>query len=324
MKNYRRLSDKDIKKLEFYKKSRKTAKKGIKWWGVFTAIFLILIAGVVVFYVAIDNTSSKSLGEEVAAVNSDNNNNENDTAGLDEVRKQELERESEKNKTIENEEENDSKELNEEDSSQSSRESNTEELKSTYDFSQWNKSCARELVVVNRDNPLPAEFNVKTKSCRGREIAIEAADDLEQMIVDAKRDSIVLWLSSGYRNIDLQTRLFNRQVETEKSRKLLSQTEAEERAQRVVAKPGRSEHNTGLAVDFNGVEDNFYTTKAYKWLMDNAHKYGFIERYQKKWKDYTGVIYEPWHFRYVGKEKAPLIRESGKSLEEYVIKKLIK
>ena len=109
-------------------------------------------------------------------------------------------------------------------------------------------------------------------------------------------------------------------MEREKCKAVLTQEEAEKRAERVVARPKASEHNTGLAVDFNGVSNDFYKTKEYKWLMDNAQKYGFIERYQKKWKDYTGVIYEPWHFRYVGKENAPKIKDSGLCLEEYVEK----
>ena len=141
---------------------------------------------------------------------------------------------------------------------------------------------------------------------------------MNAMIDDAKKDGIKLWISSGYRSTELQTRLFNRQVEKQKSKAVISQSEAEKRAATVVARPGTSEHNTGLAVDFNGVEDSFYTTKEYEWLMKNAHRYGFIERYQKKWQGVTGVIYEPWHFRYVGKENAEKIKNSGLCLEKYV------
>ena len=112
-------------------------------------------------------------------------------------------------------------------------------------------------------------------------------------------------------------------MEREKSKAVISQEEAERRAAKVVARPKTSEHNTGLAVDFNDVSDSFYQTKEYKWLVDNAYKYGFIERYQKKWKSKTGVIYEPWHFRYVGKEHAEKIKESGLCLESYVEDNLI-
>ena len=174
------------------------------------------------------------------------------------------------------------------------------------------------MIVINKDNPLDDNAKIETKICRGKEIGKDVSEHLEQMIVDAAKDGILLWISSGYRSIELQTKLFNRQVEREKSKAVISQVEAERRAATVVARPGTSEHNTGLAIDFNGVEDNFYTTKEYEWLVNNAHKYGFIERYQKKWKDVTGVIYEPWHFRYVGKENAKKIKDSGLCLEKYV------
>ena len=179
------------------------------------------------------------------------------------------------------------------------------------------------MVVVNKDNLVPEGLSVQTKNCRGKEVAAECFDDLDRMISDAKKEGIKLWISSGYRDVNLQTKLFNRQVEREKSKAVISEAEAERRAAKVVARPKTSEHNTGLAIDFNGVEDNFYQTKEYKWLIDNAHKYGFIERYQKKWKDKTGVIYEPWHFRYVGKEYAGKIKDSGLCLESYVANNLV-
>jgi D-alanyl-D-alanine carboxypeptidase len=80
-----------------------------------------------------------------------------------------------------------------------------------------------------------------------------------------------------------------------------------------------SEHNLGFAVDFNGVDDDFYKTKEYGWLVDHAADYGFIERYGKEWEEKTGVIFEPWHFRYVGVGSAKIIKDSGLCLEEYVV-----
>ena len=180
-----------------------------------------------------------------------------------------------------------------------------------YDFSQWNSTCSEELRIVNGGNPLADDFKVETKNCRGKEVSCAIAQDLEQMICDAKKENISLWISSGYRSVERQTILFNKQVEREKSKEVINQETAEKRAAKVVARPYTSEHNTGLAVDFNGVCDDFYKTKEYKWLIDNAHKYGFIERYQEKWKKHTGVIYEPWHFRYVGKDIALKVKESG-------------
>lgn len=314
MKDYKRLTQRDKNKMKLYKQSKKVAKKSMKWWAIFCGIGCLFIVGLVALYKVIDNNASKSSDPvEVSSVGSASASE--DTDGLNELSKKELERESEKSKKVDSVPKDGEK--NKEENSASTEEK-------TFDFSKWNQSCAHEMIVINKDNPIPDSMQVKTKSCRGKEVAVEACEDLENMILDAKKSGITLWISSGYRNIDLQTRLFNRQIEVEKSKAVISTEEAEKRAAKVVAKPGTSEHNTGLAIDFNGVEDNFYTTKEYKWMMDNSHKYGFIERYQKKWKDYTGVIYEPWHFRYVGKDNAPKIKESGLCLEEYTIKNLIK
>ena len=87
-----------------------------------------------------------------------------------------------------------------------------------------------------------------------------------------------------------------------------------------MARPGTSEHNLGLAVDFNSVEQSFENTKAFKWLKKNCTDYGFILRYSESKLDITGVIYEPWHYRYVGRDNAKKIAASGLTLEEYIQK----
>jgi outer membrane receptor for Fe3+-dicitrate len=94
--------------------------------------------------------------------------------------------------------------------------------------------------------------------------------------------------------------------------------EAEKLARKVVAAPGTSEHNLGIAVDFNGVKDDFYKTEEYKWLTEHADEYGFILRYTKEKQNITKKIYEPWHFRYVGKEHAKAMKRMGLCLEEYI------
>lgn len=311
-------------------------KKSIKWWIAFFGIGCLFIVGMVFLCKFADNTGSGDSGADMLALKSNKEQNSNDTDGMDELSKKELERESAKSEIINIE--NDKSDKNDKvDKSDKKDDLNKDDLKKDvkavsfetessklYDFSDWNKKCPMEMKVINKDNPIPENMNVKTKVCRGKEINSVAYEDLNSMISDAKKDGILLWISSGYRDINLQTKLFNRRTEREKSKDIISNEEAAKRAAKVVAKPGTSEHNTGLAVDFNGVEDNFYKTKEYKWLMDNAHKYGFIERYQKKWKDCTGIIYEPWHFRYVGREHAPKIKESGLCLEKYVADYLIK
>ncbi len=310
MKNYRHLNSRDEKKLKLYRDGKKNIKKLFKWATIGLGIVLVFMLGMIAFYFVLDKDSTVSHKKtETSSVGFEQVDAQDDMEGLSELDKMELKRESEKEKIISD--------------SQSTKTNKPDN--EFFNFSHWNKYCDPELIVINGGNKLPADFEVKTKICRGKEISAIAALDLEQMIIDAKKDGVLLWISSGYRSVDLQSRLFNRQIEREKSKgkEVISQEEAEKRAARVVARPHTSEHNTGLAVDFNGVEDDFYSTKEYKWLMDNAHRYGFIERYQKRWTKRTGVIYEPWHFRFVGKKYAPLIKESGKCLEEYVKSELI-
>lgn len=300
---YKRLSSKDSKKENFYKNSKKVVSATLKWGLISTGILAALGVGVFSFYSFIDKQFYKDETEGLTSAAS-HREDSSDTQELSELGKSEIERESKK-----------AEKLNE-----NSTDCGSEDVEKSYDFSEWNKSCAYEMMVINKDNFISDDINIKIKNCRGKEISAVACNDLESMISDAKKDGIILWISSGYRDVNYQKKLFNRQVEREKSKAVITQEEAEKRAGRVVARPKTSEHNTGLAVDFNGVSNDFYKTKEYKWLMDNAHKYGFIERYQKKWKEYTGVIYEPWHFRYVGKENAPKIKDSGLCLEEYVEK----
>lgn len=310
MSKYRHLGAKDAKKLKFYKKSGKIISKGFKWWSVVAGILFILAVGVFAFYKFIDQNSEKSGAGALLAPNK--SNMEDDTSDLDQTSKNELERESEKAESITKGQKN--KKDNEK----------TAMDKVLYDFSEWNKNCPKTMMVINKDNPVPEGFSVKTKNCRGKEVAEVCFEDLEKMISDAKKEGIKLWISSGYRDINLQTKLFNRQVEREKSKAVISQAEAERRAATVVARPKTSEHNIGLAIDFNGVDDNFHRTNEYKWLKNNAYKYGFIERYLDEYESYTGVVGEPWHFRYVGGEYAAKIKESGQCLENYVKNKLIR
>ena len=313
MSEYKRLGGKDVLKLKNYKKVKKLTGKSLKWTIICIGIFLVFVAGVFVFYKFVDNNYKNNEEGKTEDTNLETKADSEDTSDLDELSKNELERETKKIEKLEPD--SNKKDASEEESSS---------FKKLYDFSDWNSFCDFEMMVINKDNPIPESLKISTKNCKGKEVATKCFDDLEKMIDDAKKEGINLWISSGYRDIALQKRLFNRQVERQKNKEVISQKEAERRASTVVAKPYTSEHNTGLAIDFNGVEDNFYKTKEYKWLIDNAHKYGFIERYQKKWGSVTGVIYEPWHFRYVGKKYAPLIKESGLCLEKYVAEKLMK
>lgn len=141
----------------------------------------------------------------------------------------------------------------------------------------------------------------------------EAADALEKMFAGAKSDGIELAAVSGYRSYGRQETLFTAEVNKV----------GEEKALQAVARPGSSEHQTGLTMDISSKTNNFNlneqfgSTKEGVWLAHNAHKYGFILRYPRGKEGITGYMYEPWHFRYVGIRAATEIYENDWTLEEY-------
>lgn len=189
----------------------------------------------------------------------------------------------------------------------------------TQDYSSWNASCSDELVLVNANNKIPESYNVVERSYCGVKINSIISIPLKKMIADARNQKgLNLWLSSSFRDIETQTRLYQDEVE-EKLGQGYPQQKAEQLAAQEVARPGYSEHNTGLAVDFNGVSDNFKETEEYKWLLENSYKYGFVLRYPEEKKNLTGIVYEPWHFRYVGVDVATYMKEHDICFEEYVL-----
>ena len=135
----------------------------------------------------------------------------------------------------------------------------------------------------------------------------------ETMFAAAKEDGIELAGVSGYRSYARQKAIFEANV----------QKKGEQEANRVSAYPGQSEHQTGLTMDVSSksvnyaLEEEFGESKEGKWLAEHAHEYGFIIRYPKDKEDVTGYVYEPWHIRYVGKELAAAVYESGLTLEEF-------
>ena len=154
-----------------------------------------------------------------------------------------------------------------------------------------------------------------------KELAIKinkiALDSLNQMIQDSYVAGIKLWASYGYRDINLQEYFFNEEVQKHISSGTTKE-KAEDLSTQAVARPGHSEHNIGLAVDFNGATEDFINTNEYKWLIDNSANYGFILRYPKDKTHITEIMFEPWHFRYVGIEAAKIIKENNICLEEYI------
>ena len=136
--------------------------------------------------------------------------------------------------------------------------------------------------------------------------------DLEKLVAAAGNAGVTIYVGSGYRSYATQASLFASNV----------RQHGEAKANRFSSRPGHSEHQSGLAVDFGGidracwVEDCFEQTTASKWLAAHAHEYGFILRYPKGKEKITGYQYEPWHFRYVGRELAGALHQSGLTMEE--------
>lgn len=150
----------------------------------------------------------------------------------------------------------------------------------------------------------------------------DAAPYLARMLRDARNEGLDPVIISAYRDLDYQTNLFTNKTQsyTEAG---FSEAAAEDMAATVVARPGTSEHHLGLAADitsgtYTALNEGQAETAEFKWLEANCYKYGFVLRYPPEKTDITGIIYEPWHFRYVGKGPAREMHESGMCLEEYL------
>lgn len=175
----------------------------------------------------------------------------------------------------------------------------------------------RCLVLVGPGNPFPSWYQPELTEIFGIKVDKAVVQPFTEMRTDASKDGIALWISSGYRSDSEQSTLFQREVE-QYATTSPTYSEAVAAAEHSVAKPGFSEHATGLAIDLNGVEDDFDRTPAFRWLQKHAHEYGFILRYPKDKENVTNIKYEPWHYRYVGTEAAAAMKKSGQCLEEYI------
>ena len=144
----------------------------------------------------------------------------------------------------------------------------------------------------------------------GRKIKKEVYDAFIEMHNAAKKDGINLIANSGYRDYNYQTKLYNEYKDRDGS----------EYADTYAARPGYSEHQTGLALDivsYGATMENFDKSDAFKWLQDHAVDYGFILRYPKDKEYLTGYSYESWHYRYLGKDLAKKVKDSGLTYDEY-------
>ncbi|MGN0552943.1 MAG: M15 family metallopeptidase, partial [Oscillospiraceae bacterium] len=185
------------------------------------------------------------------------------------------------------------------------------------------------MFLVNNQNSLPDDYDkrIKVKKVysngdRDFEFDERAADYLIDMFEAAKKDGINLTVNSAYRTIEYQQYNFDRSVQ-QRVNNGMSYEEAVLDTEKEVAYPGKSEHNAGLSADIFSDEyvsfddDGFKNTKAYAWLMENAADYGFILRYPEGKEAETGIIYEPWHYRFVGVYYAHKVKDSGLCLEEF-------
>lgn len=204
----------------------------------------------------------------------------------------------------------------------------TAELPATFDMQQHSLDAADSLwAVINKRRPLqpstyvPADLTVPDIALRSnitsdeRQVRAETAGALKRMFAAAAAEGITLNLQSGYRSHGFQSSLYKRYVSTE----------GQHAADLESARPGHSEHQTGLAADIGGVtmpacnlEQCFATTPEGKWAAEHAHEYGFIIRYPEGKTPVTGYSYEPWHLRYVGTALAKeMHQQAAGTMEEF-------
>lgn len=167
-------------------------------------------------------------------------------------------------------------------------------------------------VVVNKKRPLPSGYTpTGLTSVGGGSLRPEASQAVRQLINDASKSGVRLRVISAYRSFNTQQSLYQSYV----------RNDGQARADTYSARPGYSEHQTGLAADLGGggcdLEICFANTAGGKWLAAHAHEYGFTIRYPQGKTSVTGYQYEPWHIRYVGKELATELKNSGQTMEEF-------
>lgn len=176
---------------------------------------------------------------------------------------------------------------------------------------EWN------LIVVNRWNELPEDYSVElTELSNGQKVDSRIYPYLQEMFDAARAEGIYPIVREGYRTAEEQQEILDDKIQTYINQGY-SQSRAEKTAEEWVALPGTSEHQLGIAVDINADKSKCSNEEVYAWLAENAYKYGFVLRYPPGKQKITGTSYEPWHYRYVGKEVAREIYEREICLEEY-------
>ena len=180
------------------------------------------------------------------------------------------------------------------------------------------------LALVNEKHPLDTSYvpaNL-TEISGGKQIDSRMADSLNKMLDDAKKAGLSMYVTSGYRSYEKQRDVFNTTMQ-DWINQGYTPLNAYDETKKSVAIPGTSEHATGLAVDimstkYGELDEKQGDTEEQEWLMEHCSEYGFVLRFPQDKSDITGIIYEPWHYRYVGVDAAKEMTENGLTLEEYV------
>ncbi len=207
--------------------------------------------------------------------------------------------------------------IDEEDEETVGSEENVGDSEITFDKTAWN------LLLINKQHPAPDDYTFTLDTIKGSMKCDERIiTPLAQMFKAAADDGINLEVRSPYRDISRQEYLFDRKMKLYLNRGY-SYMDAYKEASSVVTVPGASEHQIGISLDitsdtYSVLDEGFENTEAGKWLKDNSYRFGFILRYPKGKEDITGIIYEPWHYRYVGVDAATVIYERGITLEEFI------
>lgn len=186
---------------------------------------------------------------------------------------------------------------------------------------EWN------LILMNRTHFIDEDYVARiilTQLSNGQSVDSRCYPDLQKMMDDCRAEGYSPVICSSFRTYQKQTQLFEQQVDTYINQGM-DRKAAEAKAEQSVAIPGTSEHELGLAVDITDMNNQkivsgMESQPVQRWLMENSWKYGFILRYPADKSDITGIVYEPWHYRYVGYDAAKYIYENQITLEEYLEK----
>ena len=173
------------------------------------------------------------------------------------------------------------------------------------------------IVFVNGTNKIPDDYIANLVEYNGKLVDSSIINDLDNMFKDAKKDGVNLKINTAYRDKEEQKDIYDRRIKAYKNEGMTDKA-AIEKTNSEVQKPGYSEHETGLAIDFSNPSNPEDNEPMWEWLNANSYKYGFILRYPKDKIAITKVSNEEWHYRYVGKDIAKEMENTGECLEEYI------